>query len=152
MLSGIPRAVCGDLESFEILEFRDLGPLNALACEAKAHRHIRFVIGCRPTERVIAHNEEKFLPNDCWTVASALLRPRPLTRLQVKAPGDASAACGEVERGRSWLGFLDRLGQRGGMSLGPRARGAGLMPVRGRGLSFQDKVPVTFEGWGQRRC
>ena len=67
------------------LKFRDRGLLNALAYEAKAHRHIRFVIGCRPTERVIAHNEEKFLPNDCWTVASALLRPRSLMMLQVNS-------------------------------------------------------------------
>ena len=67
----------------KILKFRDRGPFNALACEAKAHRHIRFVIGHRPTERVIARNEEKFLPNDCLSVASALLRLEPLTRFQV---------------------------------------------------------------------
>ena len=67
----------------------------------------------RLTERVTAHNEERFLPNDCLSVASALLRPKPLTRFQVEAPGETSAAYGEVERGRSWLGFLDRLGQRG---------------------------------------
>ena len=106
----------------------------------------------RLTERVTAHGEERFLPTDRLSVASALFRTRLLTKLQVKAPGETSAAPGEVERGRSWLGFLDRLGRWGRMSLGPRALGVGEMPVRGRGLSFQDQVPVTFEGWGRRRC